>query len=110
VTVSIVGDWIVTIRTPVGSLHVVYGFQEDAGRITGRAAGKHEVVELTDVAVIDVDGDTQVSWRQTITKPMRLKLEFVVRMDGDRLTGHSRAGRLPRSAVTGVRRETSVPR
>ena len=107
---SVVGDWDVTIRTPVGSLHVVYGFRDEAGRITGRAAGKHEVVELTDVAVTDVDGDTQVSWRQTITKPMRLKLEFDVRVEGDRLSGHSRAGRLPRSEVTGVRRETSVPR
>lgn len=107
---SVVGDWDVTIRTPVGSLHVVYDFREDAGRITGRAAGKHEVVELSAIAVTDVDGDTQVSWRQTITKPMRLTLEFVVRVDGDRLTGYSRAGRLPRSEVTGVRRETSVSR
>jgi len=107
--VSVVGDWDVTIRTPVGSLRVVYGFREEAGRITGRAAGTHEVVELTDVAVTDVDGDTQVSWRQTITKPMRLKLEFVVRVDGDRLTGYSRAGRLPRSEVTGVRSPAEVP-
>jgi hypothetical protein len=34
---------------------------------------------------------------------MRLNLEFDVVVDGDQLTGHSRAGRLPRSAVTGNR-------
>ena len=37
---------------------------------------------------------------------MRLNLEFDVVVDGDRLTGHSKAGRLPRSAVTGVRGDT----
>jgi hypothetical protein len=37
---------------------------------------------------------------------MRLNLDFdvVVECDGDRLIGHSRAGRLPRSAVHGTRR------
>jgi hypothetical protein len=35
---------------------------------------------------------------------MRLNLDFDVVVDGDRLTGLSKAGRLPRSAVTGVRR------
>lgn len=33
-----------------------------------------------------------------------LHLAFDVVVAGDRMTGHSRAGRLPRSAVTGVRR------
>jgi hypothetical protein len=44
-----------------------------------------------------------------VTKPMRLKLQFDVEVDGDRLTGHSRAGRLPRSAVAGVRRGAARP-
>jgi hypothetical protein len=35
---------------------------------------------------------------------MRLNLDFDVVVDGDRLIGHSRAGRLPRSVATGVRR------
>jgi hypothetical protein len=35
---------------------------------------------------------------------MRLNLEFDVVVTGDRLAGHSRAGRLPRSTVTGLRR------
>jgi hypothetical protein len=48
------GTWDVTIKTPIGSLAVVYAF---------------------DVVV-----------------------------DGDAMSGHSRAGRLPRSAVSGTRR------
>jgi hypothetical protein len=39
---------------------------------------------------------------------MRLNLEFDVVVDGDALTGHSKAGRLPRSAVTGVRRQGRI--
>jgi hypothetical protein len=100
--VDIVGDWDVTIKTPVGSLQIAYSFVDRDGMITGSAAGRHETVEVTDIVVAD-DG-RQVGWRQTVTRPMRLHLAFDVLVDGDRFTGHSRAGRLPRSAVSGVRR------
>ncbi|MCZ8378894.1 hypothetical protein O6P37_08490 [Mycobacterium sp. CPCC 205372] len=99
---DIVGDWDVTIKTPVGSLQIVYSFADRDGVITGSAAGRHETVQVTDIVVAD-DG-RQVSWRQTVTRPMRLNLAFDVLVDGDGFTGHSRAGRLPRSAVSGVRR------
>jgi hypothetical protein len=56
-------------------------------------------VPLRDIVV---DGQ-RVTWRQSVTKPMRLNLDFNVVVDGDRMSGHSKAGRLPRSAVTGVR-------
>jgi hypothetical protein len=101
-TVSIMGSWDVSIRTPVGSLQIVYSFAGEDGAVRGSATGPSETVALTDI-VIDGDGH-RVRWRQTVTKPMRLKLEFDVQVDGDRFTGYSRAGRLPRSAVTGVRR------
>jgi hypothetical protein len=34
----------------------------------------------------------------------RLHLAFDVVVDGDTMAGHSRAGRLPRTTVTGIRR------
>ncbi len=49
------------------------------------------------------EGDEQVRWRQRVTKPMRLNLDFEVTISGDTLTGVSRAGRLPRTQVTGTR-------
>lgn len=101
----VVGEWDVTIKTPVGSLHVLYDFDERDGVVTGTATGTSETVPLTDVVV---EG-SRVRWRQTVTTPMRLKLQFDVEVDGDRLTGHSRAGRLPRSAVAGVRRGAARP-
>jgi hypothetical protein len=84
-------------RIPAGPL---YTFSTDAGILTGTAAGKGETVVLRDITI----AAQRVTWRQSVTKPMRLNLDFDVVVDGDRLTGHSKAGPLPRSAVTGVRR------
>ena len=100
VTPAIAGDWDVAIKTPIGSLKILYSFVERDGTLSGTATGQRETVPLTDIIA---DGG-RVTWRQTVTRPMRLRLEFEVSVDGDRLSGHSRAGRLPPSAVTGVRR------
>lgn len=90
------GRWDVNIKTPIGTLRAEYHF---AGDGSGTATLKGETVPLQDIVV---DG-SRVTWRQSVTKPMRLNLEFDVTVDGDVLTGSSRAGRLPRSAVTGRR-------
>ncbi len=97
---TILGTWDVTIKTPIGSLAVEYVFTSDGGGVTGAATLRGDTVPLRDITV---DGQ-RVTWRQSITKPMRLHLYFEVTVDGDRLTGHSRAGRLPGSAVSGRRR------
>lgn len=97
---DLIGEWDVAIKTPIGSLQVLYTFTNDSGILAGTAAGKGDSVALRDVTV----AAQRVTWRQSVTKPMRLNLEFDVVVDGDRLTGHSKAGRLPRSAVTGARR------
>ena len=90
------GIWDVTIKTPIGSLAVVYDFTETGGTATL----KDEKVPLRDLTV---DGN-RVTWHQSVTTPMRLNLDFDVTIDGGHMAGHSRAGRLPRSKVTGTRR------
>lgn len=99
-TVDIPGDWDVAIKTPIGTLAIDYRFVERDGALSGTATSAQETVDLTDIVV----AEDRVTWRQTVTKPMRLKLNFDVRIAGDQMSGHSRAGRLPRSAVSGVRR------
>ena len=94
------GIWDVTVKTPIGSLAVVYEFTESGGTATH----KDETVPLQNLEI----ADGRATWSQSVTKPMRLNLTFDVTVDGDRLTGHSRAGRLPRSAVTGERRRQGV--
>ncbi len=95
-----VGSWSLTIRTPVGRQDVVVDIAEDgAGALSGTARSFAEAVPLQDVVL---DGD-RLTWSQAITRPMRLRLVFEVSVDGDAMSGFSRAGRLPRSTVTGVR-------
>jgi hypothetical protein len=105
---SIIGDWDVSIKTPIGSLAVLYSFTDRDGGFEGHATGRGETVPLRDIVTVNDGGVHRVTWRQSVTKPMRLNLEFAVEVRGDELTGHSRAGRLPRSAVTGVRRQGRI--
>ncbi|MDI2032753.1 hypothetical protein QFW96_29320 [Saccharopolyspora sp. TS4A08] len=96
----ITGIWDVELKTPIGTLAATYEFTGTADGFTGTATSRDETVALVDVVV---DGQ-RVTWRQSVTRPLRLDLDFDVIVTGDELTGHSRAGRLPRTAVTGTRR------
>ncbi|BBY60181.1 hypothetical protein MSAR_33170 [Mycolicibacterium sarraceniae] len=69
----------------IGTLHVVYSFAERDQAIVGSAAGKDETVSLNDIVIVpDADGQ-RATWRQSVTKPMRLKLDFDVLVRGDEL-------------------------
>ncbi|MBB2989693.1 hypothetical protein FHR72_001156 [Mycolicibacterium iranicum] len=103
-TVGILGDWDLRIKTPIGTLQTVYRFTGSDGAISATATSKSETVPLVDLQITETLDGQRVTWRQSVTKPMRLTLDFEVDVHGDRMSGHSRAGRLPRSAVTGVRR------
>lgn len=92
-------DWELTIATPIGRQRVTLRLRETNGRLEGEAQGKDESVPLEE---LERDGD-RLAWSQRITRPMRLNLRFEVTVDGDQMTGTSKAGRLPTSTVTGVR-------
>jgi len=49
---------------------------------------------------VRLDGD-RLRWAMTMTKPLRLELTFDVAVEGDRLSGRAKAGRLLSSKVTG---------
>ncbi|MER7010292.1 hypothetical protein ABT324_02535 [Saccharopolyspora sp. NPDC000359] len=91
--------WNLTISTPIGKIGAVIELREQDGTWSGTARGSGEDVELQDLVR---DGD-RITWRQAITRPMRLNLSFDVVVDGDDLDGTSRAGRLPASRVVGRR-------
>ncbi|WP_406814662.1 hypothetical protein [Mycobacterium sp. M23085] len=101
---TVEGDWDVKIKTPIGTLPVRYAFTRSREGLAGTATYKDETVVLQQVTAQTVDSGTRLTWRQSVTKPMRLNLDFDVVVHGDALSGHSRAGRLPRSAVSGTRR------
>ncbi len=100
---TIAGTWLLRMKTPVGTIEADYRFEEEDGVIRGSASGGGETTALTDIAVKDGSDGERVTWRQRITKPLRLNLEYDVTVNGDTLVGESRAGRLPRTRVTGQR-------
>jgi hypothetical protein len=100
---SIEGTWDLTIATPIGRIRPVIELSHEDGQLTGIAHGLGEETPLQDVAL---DGDT-LTWKQVVTKPMRLNLAFTLTLDGDTLNGTSKAGRLPASKVSGRRRADS---
>ncbi len=97
---SVEGTWDLSISTPIGTIEAVVELRRQDGVLTGTADGAGEEVPLSDIALA---GD-QLTWKQAITKPMRLNLVFAVTVTDDTLTGTSKAGRLPASKVTGLRR------
>ncbi|KWT57197.1 hypothetical protein ADL21_36000 [Streptomyces albus subsp. albus] len=97
---SVEGTWDLSVSTPIGKIKAVAEFRREDGVLVGTAHGTGEEIPLSEVVL---DGD-RLTWKQSITKPMRLNLAFAVTVDGDTLTGTSKAGRLPASKVTGERR------
>jgi hypothetical protein len=98
---SVDGTWQLVIDTPIGRQRAVLQLSTVDGVRHGVARDERygEEVELTDIAL---DGN-RLTWAQSITRPMRLNLRFDVTVDGDELTGRSKAGRLPAAKVTGHR-------
>lgn len=107
------GRWALTMSTPVGRINAEITFTAgsdsdgdgdgDGDTLTGTAVGKSETVALHDIRTTPDGEGEHVTWRQSITKPMRLNLDFDVTITADEMHGHSRAGRLPKSTVTGRR-------
>ncbi|WP_100445514.1 hypothetical protein [Glycomyces xiaoerkulensis] len=101
---GIIGTWHLRMKTPIGTIDADYEFTETGTGTNGTASAAGETVPVDDLAREPVPGGERVTWTQRITKPLRLNLAFEVTVAGDRLTGTSRAGRLPRTEVTGERR------
>jgi hypothetical protein len=97
---SVEGTWDLTISTPIGKVLAAVHLQSDSGALTGTASSAGEDVPLRDVTV----QGNHLTWTQSITKPIRLNLNFSVDVDGDTIVGTSKAGRLPASKVAGRRR------
>ena len=93
------GSWDVTIDTLIGKMEVVFDITEKDGVIHGTARSDAETVDFLDAVA---DGN-RLTWSQAVTTPMRLTLKFEVTVEGDSMTGTSKAGMFPASKVYGSR-------
>jgi hypothetical protein len=106
---SIIGVWDVRMKTPIGTVDAVFTFTEIGGALQGEAVSANDRAVMHDIATDQDSGAYTVSWSQSVTKPMRMNLRFEIEVHGDTFTGFSRAGRLPKSTVSGVRAAPSSP-
>lgn len=93
------GTWAVKIATPIGQQDVVFEIASDGSGLHGTARRGDDVVDFIEPQI----EDGHMTWRQAVKRPIRLNLSFDVTVDGDTMTGISRAGRLPSSEVHGTR-------
>lgn len=96
---NVAGTWNIKIVTPIGTQSFVLEIAENDGVLTGIARGNIETTPMNNLAV----AGNHLTWKQSITHPMRLNLTFDIIIDGDTLMGTSKAGMLPTSTVTGTR-------
>jgi hypothetical protein len=96
---SFVGTWNATLDTPIGQIAAVFNITEVEGVLGGSASTDKETVDILDAAA---DGD-RLTWILKTTTPMKLTLKFDVTVDGDTMSGTSKAGILPSSKVKGTR-------
>jgi hypothetical protein len=92
------GNWKITISTPMGPQEVNAQITTQGDTFTGRTESPMGSQEITG----KVAGDT-LTWSADITKPMPLKLEFEVKVDGDKMSGNCKLGAFGNAPVTGQR-------
>ena len=96
---TIAGTWKTELKTPMGVQLATMTITEDPAAVTITEASQEEIPPVSDVAV---DGDT-ATFTMAVTKPMKLKVAWVLTADGDSLTGTAKAGMFPTQKVTGQR-------
>ena len=92
------GNWKITISTPMGPQEVNAQITTSGDSFTGKTESPMGAQEITG----KVSGDT-LTWSADITKPMPLKLEFEVKVEGDKMTGTCKLGALGTAPGRGQR-------
>jgi cytochrome P450 len=91
--------WALVMKTPAGPQDLTAYLVRDGGALTGRIDGAMGSLPISDGKVA---GD-KLSWKMAVTKPMPMKLEFEVAVQGDAVTGRAKLGMFGNADITGVR-------
>ncbi len=93
---SIVGNWSVTIQTPIGEQVISLEFSDES---TGVARHGQESIGLRDVTT---SGD-HATWSVALVQPVRVTANCSVDIDGDTMSGTASAGFFGKFALRGSR-------
>ena len=95
------GTWNTIVDTPMGKQQAKLVLTQTGDGWEGNSVAQQtgEDISLNDIVVNGND----VSWQQTVTKPMKLNVKCNVTIDGDKFTGKAKAGMFPAMTMTGER-------
>ena len=93
---NIIGNWDVTISTPMGAQVVSLEFTDEHSGVARRGA---DSAPLQDVSVSGSDATFSVK----VTQPIAITAKCAVTVDGDTMTGTASAGFLGKVALSGSR-------
>jgi hypothetical protein len=93
------GVWAIEIATPMGTQKMNLHLATNGGELTGTSMGDAGELQIHDGTVAGATVDFIVD----TTFPFAMALHFILSIDGDSLTGTSKAGAFPPSPVTGSR-------
>jgi hypothetical protein len=96
------GIWDAVLETPMGVQEAVLTLAEQGGAVSGTSASVNGHGEVA-VQNGTLKGG-RVKWSIEITKPMRLKLDFDLTLEGDRLNGTASPGFFGKFPVSATRR------
>ena len=97
--VAIEGKWNLTIKSPTGPMATTLVLERAGDALTGTQSGQGMSSPISDVQL----QGSNLSWKNEVTKPMKLKLEFTGVLEGNTLSGKVKAGFMGSYPFTGVK-------
>jgi hypothetical protein len=96
---SVDGKWDIVVQSPMGPQPSTLELKADGNTLTGTQSAQGRSQPITDGKV---DGNN-VSWKNSITTPFPMTLEFHGTVNGDALNGNVKAGSFGSFPFTGKR-------
>jgi len=98
--INVEGDWSVTFKGPMGPVGSKLHLETVDGALQGKQNAQGQTIDCVDITLAD-SGD--ISWSATLLKPMKLKLQFTGKVEGDSMEGQVKAGMMGTFPFTGAR-------
>jgi hypothetical protein len=97
---SLSGKWNLTIATPMGDQKVELEFVQNGDEVTG--VSRNDLEGETPMLEPKLDGN-KLTWKSSITRPIKATATMTLTFNGDTCTGTARAGMFPAAKVVGQR-------
>lgn len=99
------GVWSLTVQTPIGKQVVKLTARSEGNKMSGDldgGEGRNEITEGT------IDG-ASVFWKATMKKPVKVKISYKAKIEGDTMTGTAKTPLLPTINFSGTRVVAAPP-